>query len=152
MFFKKSDETKNEEALKKTHKIIDAKMGELKENNPIEKKPRDPLEEKTETTDSEPEKTKSEKETSGEENEKTDQPVVKTPDKSQDPISADEVIFSIKEKQQKFDTFVALYKQTPESNWILYPQMFISEDQATKKLDLMSDPNEIHLAKIDLPE
>lgn len=54
--------------------------------------------------------------------------------------------------KKEFDTVVAFYKQTPDSNWTLFPQAFISEEQATKKLDLMSNPNEIHLTIIDLPK
>jgi len=48
--------------------------------------------------------------------------------------------------------FIAFFKQRPESNWTLYPQMFVSKKQATKKLDLVSDPNEIHIIEVDLPE
>ncbi len=47
---------------------------------------------------------------------------------------------------------IAFYKQTVDSPWTLFPQAFLSEEQAITKLDITSNPNEVHFVTIDFPE
>ncbi len=125
-----------------------------KDTNTPEKKPNDdPDQELDANPDNEPE-SKDQPVTDSDES-KEDEKELKDDDKPATNIPGEanndsELI--IPTKDEAIVKFIAFFKQVPESNWTLFNQMFVSQEQAIKKLDIMSNPNEVHIIKVEFPE